>query len=328
MTLLLEVTHPDGTRTRHRLDGVPTTLGRALANDIVLDDPYVDAAHARLTIDGDSVVVEDLGSLNGIVSGDESQSGRIVVRPGDVLRVGRTTLRVRDLNESLPPALPLPRPDLPDRERARAPRRRLFDVATTTQGGLVLAALTMVVLGLNSWLASTARSSASDTVGAILGYAALVAIWAGLWAVASRIILHEFRFFGHVAVVSALVIAGLAWSVAESWLSFFFPDAGLLAVLGVLSALALAGALVIGHLALSSTMSRRRRWRAGAIVAGSMLAITALVSFTKDDSFSDVPKFPAVVKPVSPRVIPTKSIDQFETMTDDLKKQVDQLAKK
>jgi hypothetical protein len=52
------------------------------------------------------------------------------------------------------------------------------------------------------------------------------------------------------------------------------------------------------------------------------------VSFTKDDTFSDVPKFPAVLKPVAPSLIPTKSIDQFEAVAQDLKTQADQLAKK
>jgi hypothetical protein len=199
---------------------------------------------------------------------------------------------------------------------------------TSTPGGLVLAALTMAAFGLNAWLASSARSSASDAVTAVLGYATLVAVWAGLWSVASRIILHQFRFFGHVAVVSASVLVGMSWNVVQSWLSFFFPDAGLVTVLAFLSALALVGALVTAHLSLSSMMSRRRRWRAGLIVSGSLLAITALVSFTSDDTFSDVPKFPAVLKPVAPALIPTKSIDQFEAVAQDLKTQADQLAKK
>jgi hypothetical protein len=325
MTMILEVVHPDGTRTRHRIDGAPLTIGRALANDVILDDPYVDPTHARLSLDGDQLLIEDLGSVNGVVSRDERLFSPVIARPGDSVRLGRTTLRLRDPNESLPPALP----DGPARSAAPAPRRtNLVGLATTTGGGLVLAAVTLTALGLNTWFGSSARSSAGDAVGDVLGYAALVAIWAGLWSIASRIILHQFRFFGHVAVVSALVFVALVWSVAESWLSFFFPDARLLTVLAFLFGLALIGALVIGHLGLASTMPRRRRWRAGAIVSGALLAITALVSFTKDDSFSDVPKFAGEVKPVAPAVIPTKSIDQFESMTQGLKTQVDQLAKK
>lgn len=326
MTMVLEVIHPDGTRARYRLDGTPLALGRGIANDVILDDPYVDAAHARLTLDENgAVVVEDLGSVNGLLTHEGRLFGRLVARPGDVLRIGRTTLRFRDPNESVPPALA----DEPNGIPVRQSRRSLVDLAmTTTAGGLVLAGINMAALGLNAWFGSAARSSASDTVTALLGYATLVAVWAGLWSLASRMIVHQFRFVGHVAVVSALVLVALAWNVADSWLSFFFPDAALVSAVAFFTALALIGALVTGHLALSSTMSRRRRWRTGLIVSGSLLAITALVSFTNDDSFSDVPKFPAMLKPVAPSLIPTKSIDQFETMTQQLKEQADKLAKK
>jgi hypothetical protein len=325
MTLVLEIHHVDGTRSRHQLGNGPLTIGRAVTNDIILDDPYVDATHARLTFEDDgAVVVEDLGTINGLVTRDERLFGRVVARSGDLLRLGRTTIKFRDPSETLPPALRDPANGAP----VVQPRRRFADRVTSTSGGLVLATLTTAAFGLNAWLGSSARSSANDAVTAVLGYATLVAVWAGLWSVASRIILHQFRFFGHVAVVSTLVLIAMSWSVVESWLSFFFPDAGVVTALAFLSALALVGALVTGHLSLSSTMSRRRRWRAGFIVSGSLLAITALVSFTKDDTFSDVPKFPAVLKPVAPSLIPTKSIDQFEAVAQDLKTQADQLAKK
>lgn len=323
MTMILEVIHADGTRTRHQLNGAPLTIGRGLTNDVIVDDPYVDVAHARLSLDGEQIVIEDLGSVNGIMARDERCSGTVVARAGDLLRIGHTSLRVRDPHELLPPALP----DMPN-GRTPATRRRIVALATSTAGGLLLVCVALTVLGLNTWLGSSARSSAGDTVGEVVGYAILITIWAGMWSVASRIILHQFRFFGHVAVISALVLVALGWSVTQSWLSFFFPDAGFTRVLAFLFGLALVSALVIGHLGLSSTMPRRRRWRAGALVAGSLLAITALVSFTKDDSFSDVPKFAAVVKPAAPAVIPTKSIDQFESMTQRLKEQVDHLAKK
>lgn len=323
MTMILEVIHADGSRTRHQLDSAPLTIGRGLTNDVIVDDPYADVMHARLSLDGEQVLIEDLGSVNGIIARDERLSGAAVARAGDVLRIGRTSIRLRDPHEVLPPALL----DVPN-GRAPVPRRRIVELATTTAGGLLLVCVTLAVLGLNTWLGSSARSSAGDTVGEVLGYAILITIWAGMWSIASRIILHQFRFFGHLAVISALVLVALGWSVTQSWLSFFFPDAGLTRVLAFLFGLALVSALVIGHLGLASTMPRRRRWRAGAMVAGSLLAITALVSFTKDDSFSDVPKFAAVVKPAAPALIPTKSIDQFESMTQQLEEQVDQLAKK
>jgi pSer/pThr/pTyr-binding forkhead associated (FHA) protein len=62
--------------------------------DLVLEDPEVSRRHAVLRRSGESVIVEDLRSTNGtFVNGERIRSPR-TVRPGDELRVGRTTLEV------------------------------------------------------------------------------------------------------------------------------------------------------------------------------------------------------------------------------------------
>lgn len=62
-----------------------TTLGRDVANDIVLGDPEVSRQHARLTRTPGGYVLEDLGSTNGsFVNGERLTSPR-VINPGDLL---------------------------------------------------------------------------------------------------------------------------------------------------------------------------------------------------------------------------------------------------
>jgi pSer/pThr/pTyr-binding forkhead associated (FHA) protein len=331
VSLVIEIIQPDGARTRQRLNGLPLTLGRALANDIVIEDPYVDATHARLTPEGDdAVIVDDLGSVNGIVAKDGRLSGAVIVRPGDVLRIGRTTLRFRDPNEILPPAL-LDQVLVASTEQASAAvaapssRRRFL---TETSAGLVLFFGALAACASNAWLGDFSRSGANEAMSVALGVAIALTVWAGLWSIASRAIVHRFRFTGHLAVASAMVLAALGWEVIEQWLQFFFPHSFFDTVPAMIVMLAMIAVLVAAHLSFASTMSRRRQWRVGAIVAGVVLAITGLGALTKDDSFSDVPKFPAVVKPIPARLVPTKSIAQFEDVTRGVKDEVDQLAKK
>ena len=40
----------------------PVVIGRSPSSDIVIDEPYVSASHARFTIQGPALVLEDLGS--------------------------------------------------------------------------------------------------------------------------------------------------------------------------------------------------------------------------------------------------------------------------
>lgn len=66
------------------------SLGRAASNDVVVpgeDYPQVSAHHARLSVAGSVVVVEDLGSRNGtLVNGGRVE--RRELRDGDVLQLG------------------------------------------------------------------------------------------------------------------------------------------------------------------------------------------------------------------------------------------------
>ncbi len=47
------------------LDKELTTVGRKPDNDIVIDNQAVSGHHASITVEGDKIVLEDLGSLNG-----------------------------------------------------------------------------------------------------------------------------------------------------------------------------------------------------------------------------------------------------------------------
>jgi pSer/pThr/pTyr-binding forkhead associated (FHA) protein len=220
VAMILEVLHPSGIRTWHRLGDLPITVGRALANDLILDDPYVDARHARIALDESGApLIEDLGSVNGLVANDGRLEGRVPVQPGAEIRVGRTILRFRDPDEPVAPALvdaaavPKPRATPLTLIPMSASRRRRMRVsailarwATTTGGRLAVAALAVGAVAIYSWLGSSERSSGSDAFFAALAFAAVISLWAGIWAVASRVSVQRFHFVGHVAVVAVVTL--------------------------------------------------------------------------------------------------------------------------
>ena len=338
MAMILEVVHPGGARTWHRLGDAPVTVGRGLANDLILDDPYVDARHARIAMDDSGApLIEDLGSVNGLIADHARVSGRVPLRPGAEVRVGRTMLRFRDSEEPVSPAIAdvsfvlapappavMPAVVLPWRARLRATIARS---ARTTWGRLLVVGVAASSIALYSWLGSSERSSASEALYAALAFAASVAIWAGIWAVASRVSVQRFHFVGHMAVASLVTLGGLAWTMAAEWLSFFFPDASLADVLSIGIGLFMLAALVAGHLALASGFSRSRQWRTGFAVAGAALLIGGLATIAEEDGFTDVPTFSGVVKPVGSEWLPTASVEEFSGVMATLKEQVDDMAK-
>lgn len=338
MAMILEVVHPTGARTWHRLGDRPVTVGRGLANDLILDDPYVDARHARIGLDeSGAALIEDLGSVNGLIANDRRLAGGVPVLPGTEIRVGRTMLRFRDADEPVPAALvdmppPAPARIVTDDVRLARPGRARATATIarwtgTTAARLTIAAVAASTIALYSWLGSSERSSASGALFAALGFATLVSLWSGIWAVASRVSVQRFHFVGHVAVASLITLGGLAWTMAAEWLSFFFPDASLADVLSIAIGIFLTMALVAGHLSLASGMSRKRQWRTGAAVAGAALLIAGLATLAEEETFSDVPSFSGVVKPVASEWVPTASVDEFGGVMAKLKEQVDEMAK-
>jgi putative peptide zinc metalloprotease protein len=71
-----------------------TSLGRAADSDVVLDDPSVSRAHARIVRRGDRFVIEDRDSLNGVVvDGVELRGGVADLTDGATIELGDVSFR-------------------------------------------------------------------------------------------------------------------------------------------------------------------------------------------------------------------------------------------
>jgi len=66
------------------------TMGRDMSNDIVINDAESSRHHARLSKQGDSYVIEDLGSTNGTFVNSARVSSPRALNNGDVVGVGET----------------------------------------------------------------------------------------------------------------------------------------------------------------------------------------------------------------------------------------------
>jgi FHA domain-containing protein len=63
------------------------TLGRGEV-EIQLDDPFASSRHARITRQGRTLVIEDLGSTNGTYLNEEPLTGPQPLHEGDRIRIG------------------------------------------------------------------------------------------------------------------------------------------------------------------------------------------------------------------------------------------------
>lgn len=91
----LTINGPGYFDTAYDLPEGVTHMGRADENDIVLSGDLVSRKHARITVRGDVLTVEDLGSRNGSKLNGQPLEGSRQAMAGDVLQVGENTLAIR-----------------------------------------------------------------------------------------------------------------------------------------------------------------------------------------------------------------------------------------
>ncbi len=73
----------------------PVIVGRAPGADIVIGAGYVSGRHARFSLMGQNLFVEDLGSTNGTGVDGQLIDGPTALHNNDVVNVGDVAIRVR-----------------------------------------------------------------------------------------------------------------------------------------------------------------------------------------------------------------------------------------
>ena len=93
--LILEIVEGDGAGRQLDLSGA-IDIGRDPSMQLPLDDTQVSRRHARVSIQNNQAVVEDLGSTNGTYVNDQPIQAPRPLQPGDRVRVGLTVVELRN----------------------------------------------------------------------------------------------------------------------------------------------------------------------------------------------------------------------------------------
>jgi pSer/pThr/pTyr-binding forkhead associated (FHA) protein len=88
MSLRLIIEDDEGSTTIVPLGRDAITIGRQQGNTIQLTEKNVSRRHAQLLPEGQTWVLEDLGSYNGVKVNGRATGGRVVLQEGDVVQIG------------------------------------------------------------------------------------------------------------------------------------------------------------------------------------------------------------------------------------------------
>lgn len=301
---------------RLRLEHLPIQIGRAYTNDVVIDDPYVCPLHATISVDeAGRLVCRDRDSVNGLYAG--ARGGRVASLELDTngeFRIGHTTLRYRAADHQVAPAL--------------LDRQGQVSGWYSPHVAAIAGAAVFVLLCLDSFLGSVERVTAAKVISEPLMTLSMLLFWAGLWALAGRVVVSRFSFAQHVTIACGAILAFMALGAASEWTEFLLPTVPAMWLAGLAgSGLILAG-LVYFHLRFASPMQRGSRWWTALAVSAASIGLSVILDVAARAKFSTVMEYTGIVKPLDAAWVPAVSIDQFIGSSEKLKNDLTGLAQK
>ncbi len=323
-SLIIEVLSSAGeVRSRTRLTELPAVIGRSYESDVILDDPFVSPRHVRISrTESGELIAEDLGSVNGTIAHGAKVTGShpFGITSGAVIRLGRTTVRVVQSDHPVGES-PL---DVRSAEIAPRPARAMGARAAA----LLATAISVGVLAVDSHLGTWERETPAEAVGTGLVILLALMVWAGLWSLVGRMVVHRFRFLEHLAMVAVVAAAMTLLTTASEWIDFVGPAAGVSDLFSVGGSLVLASALLFAHLTLATAASRRSVVQGTLGVCLGIAALFAFIGYAEREQFTTAMTYSSTLKPLDERWLRPISVEEFAGNTEKLKAEVDRMAAK
>lgn len=306
----------------------PLTIGRALDQHIVLDDPSVAARHATLAPDEHGQLCLSVGdSVNGAwLQGQHAKGGETVALATGpcTLQLGHTQLLLRQRGEALAPEQRLPAHLL--RSASGPHRADLLGRLSQGRGLWGVAALVMAALVLQHGLSLDPGADFTAWLPALIGLPAAVMAWCALWALLSKLFQHRFEFLAHlhIALPGLLLIELVDALLPLAAASLGWP---LLWRLTPPLRVLLMAYVVYRHLAL--LMPQQPRRAALAVVAATLAGGAVSLAFTQrsTDRFSAPPYMSTLPLPMldATRTVPTAQlVGELAPLAERLQKRVEQ----
>lgn len=297
---------------RVRVTTLPFSIGRAYRNDLILEDAYVCPQHAQLEAGAEGgVYLRDLGSRNGLIQGGD-RVAELRIEAGLSVRLGHTTVRFRDAETAVPPAL------YDDRYPLAQPLVRIAAVALL---GVVAA-----VTALGELRETYRPVEWVDLASAFSTQILLLTLWAGIWALITRVFSHRTRFLAHWVLAASYLVLDEALSWAGSYARFLFAPILPLELFELTAGLVVIAALLYGHLTLAGMTQVPRKALLAVALGGGLLTANQLNTLVQRPDWTQVLPYWSQLQPVDPTWLPRDAPETFFQRVEGLRGELDQLA--
>jgi len=279
--------------------------------------------HVSLDRSADGLLtVRDLGSTNGLVqlSAKTPLAVTEAVVNGDArFRIGKTVFRVRQGDQTIPPAVPL--------KRGRAaglirPTPWLNTVAIVGSVGLLTA---------HNYVGWFEELNAGTLLVWVAGFLMSILAWTGLWALATWLVSRRFEVVRHGAIPALALLASSLILEALEYVAFATNARLSYEISWWGATIVFITGLLYANLRVCFPPAPRRRLAAGAAaVSGITVGLFWMVSIGtrwQEAHWSHNLEYVAQLKRPMFRLAAIRSIDAFFEGTESMKEVVDRLAR-
>jgi hypothetical protein len=292
-------------------------VGRDFNNDLRLDDPYVCPSHMLVAIDPETgkLMVNDCQSTNGIKVNNKFVR-QATLNSHDVIKIGRTRLRIIDTKVPLAEAIPL---------------SELEENLSWLNQSFLAICLSLVCLSfllLSRYLGSVQEFSLIKALPSELGQLAVFCLWPISFAILGKVVKKESHIVSQFSLTWLVVLLANALILLQSVAIFNInPGAWFTWVEFVIFAILVSSFIWLSlFIAFHQTNHRRN------IIASSMtfiiLAPIYALGFLNTDEFSSRPSYNPILLPPTYNITSASKTDKFIDRANNLFSQVDKLKTK
>jgi hypothetical protein len=292
-------------------------VGRDFNNDLRLDDPYVCPSHMLVAIDPETgkLMVNDCQSTNGIKVNNKFVR-QATLNSHDIIKIGRTRLRIIDTKVPLAEAIPL---------------SELEENLSWLNQSFLAICLSFVCLSfllLSRYLESVQEFSLIKALPSELGQLAVFCLWPLSFAILGKIVKKESHIVSQFSLTWLVVLLANALILLQSVAIFNInPGAWFRWVELVIFAIIVSGFVWLSLFIAFHQANHRRN-----IISFSMtffiLAPIYALGFLNADEFSSRPSYNPILLPPTYNITSASQTDKFINRANDLFNRVDKLKTK
>ncbi len=316
--IFIEILDKSGrVNARSRHDHFPVTIGSAYTNDVILEDEFASPEHVAIEQNSDrALVINDLDSTNGIyTSTSVERKTRIVVAADNLVRVGHTTLRIRTA-AFLPPAA------IPENVKASV-------LLKTISGRWSLFLLLPLTLGIAIWSVFWETYTQIRIPALLLPpmlVMAMILIWSGIWALASRLYSHHSFYPRHIVISCLVFLASAILEILCGYYAFAFGAELSAEIVTYAGFTALTACLIYWHLRTCMQSMSKTLPIASGFIACTIAAIVWLSLHAASSNDNARLQYNAALKPLPFKLVDSATVADFAKSMAKIKTSADSAA--